>query len=181
MAPFNKRQIGYINAIADVGGHTTYNSRVLNASNTLDGLNSNMSHDGKGQYTFVSIGNAPKVYTSGSTDTTAQISNSRDWFYHIPVYNIPVNTDETAVTVGERVTPECYLESVHARLRLIQPLDVTTDAKSHQEYRMIVFRHKERQSNHVRYAENFSNPLYDMFLAPNITRLALSDFAKRQI
>lgn len=167
MAPFNKRQIGYIKAIADVGGHTTYKHNILNPSNSLNGLNSNMSHDGKGQYTFVSIGAAPKVYTSGSTDTTAQISNSRDWFYSVPVYNVQVNTDESAVTVSERVTPECYLESVHARMRLIQPLDVTTDDKSHQEYRMVVFRHKERQSNDVRFAENFSNPLYDMFLAPN--------------
>jgi len=167
MAPFNKRQIGYIKAIADVGGHTTHKGHMLNDSNTLAGLNSNMSHDGKGQYTFVSIGNAPKVYTSGGTDTTATISNSRDWFYSIPVYDIPVNTDETAVSTGQRVTPECYLESVHARMRLIQPLDVTDDAKSHQEYRMLVFRHKERQCDDVRYAENFSNPLYDMFLASN--------------
>lgn len=179
MAPFNKRQIGYIKAIADVGGHTTYKSAYLNASNTLEGLNSNMSHDGKGQYTFVSIGNAPKVYTSGSTDTTAQISNSRDWFYSIPAYNITVNTDETGVGIDERVTPECYLESVHARLRLIQPLDVTVDAKSHQEYRMVVFRHKERQCHDVRYAENFSNPLYDMFLAPNNFKVGPLGFRRK--
>jgi hypothetical protein len=167
MAPFNKRQIGYIKAIADVGGHTTYSNEVLNASNTLAKLNSNPTHDGKGQYSFVSIGNAPKVYIAGSSDIKASITNSRDWFYSIPVYDIPVNTDETAVTESQRVTPECYLESVHARMRLIQELDVTTNDKSHQEYRMLVFRHKERQCSDERYAENFSNPLYDMFLATN--------------
>lgn len=167
MAPFNKRQIGYIKAIADVGGHTTYRGNVLNASNTLEKLNSNPTHDGKGKYSFISIGNAPKVYIAGASDTKATISNSRDWFYQIPVYDVPVNIDEQAVATHERVTPECYLESIHARLRLIQELDVSDDLRSHQEYRMLMFRHKERQSSDERYAENFSNPLYDMFLASN--------------
>jgi len=167
MAPFNKRQIGYIKAIADVGGHTTYKQNTLNASNNLQALTSNTSWDGFGKYAFVSIGNAPKVYTSGSTDTTHAINTARSWFHELPVYDVQVNTDEAAVNVAQRVTPECYLESVHARMRLIQALDVTTDSKSHQEYRMVVFRHKERQCSDERFAENFSNPLYDMFLGPN--------------
>ena len=165
MAPFNKRQIGYIKAIADVGGHTTYKSSRLNNSANLDKLNSNLTSDGKGQYTFVSIGAAPKVYIAGSSDVKAGIANSKDWFYSIPVYNVNVNTDETGVGTEERVTPECYLESVHARMRMIQQLDVTDNTKSHQEYRMVVFRHKERQCSDERFAENFSNPLYDMFLS----------------
>jgi len=164
MAPFNKRQIGYIKAIADVGGHTTYAHKFLNADYSLAKLTATDTHDSKGKYAFVSIGDAPKVYTSGSTDTTHAINDSRNWFHSINAYTIPVNTDETAVNGSQRVTPECYLESVHARLRLIQQLDVTDDAKSHQEYRMVVFRHKERQCSDERYAENFSNPLYDMFL-----------------
>lgn len=165
MAPFNKRQIGYIKAIADVGGHTTYRDYSLNASTTLAKLASNATHDGFGKYAFVSIGHAPKVYVSGSTDTTHDIDSARPWFHSVPVYDVPVNTDETAVGVGQRVTPECYLESVHARMRLIQELDVSNDTQSHQEYRMLVFRHKERQNSDERYAENFSNPLYDMFLS----------------
>ena len=164
MAPFNKRQIGYIKAIADVGGHTSYKGTILNNSNTLEKLNSNLTHDGKGAYAFVSIGNAPKVFIAGESDVKATISNSRDWFYTHPVYDIAVNTDETAVRTHQRLTPECYLESVHSRMRMIQELDVTNDANSHQEYRMLVFRHKERQNSDERYAENFSNPLYDMFL-----------------
>jgi len=165
MAPFNKRQIGYIKAIADVGGHTTYLPTILNADNNLAKLAANTTHDGKGKYAFISIGNAPQVYTSGSTDTKHAINSSRPWFHALPVYSVPVNKDEVAVTGSERVTPECYLESVHARLRMIQELDVTDNTKSHQEYRMLVFRHKERQCSDERYAENFSNPLYDMFLS----------------
>lgn len=165
MAPFNKRQIGYIKAIADVGGHTTYRRRELNVSNDLAKLTANTTHDGKGKYAFVSIGNAPQVYIAGATNIKAAINTGRPWFHSIPVYDVTVNTDETAVTELERVTPECYLESVHARMRMIQELDVTNDAQSHQEYRMLVFRHKERQCNDERFAENFSNPLYDMFLA----------------
>jgi len=167
MAPFNKREIGYIKAIADVGGHTTYCARTFNHSDTLAKVAAASSHDGKGKYAFVSIGNAPKVYTSGSTDTTHDIADSRDWFHSIPVYNVAVNTNETDVKSYERVTPECYLESVHARMRLIQELDVSDNAQSHQEYRMLVFRHKERQCSDERFAENFSNPLYDMFLSVN--------------
>jgi len=167
MAPFNKREIGYIKAIADVGGHTSYRDNTLNPSPTLNKLAAATSHDGKGKYAFVSIGNSPKVWTSGSTDTTHDIKTARPWFYSIPVYDVTVNTDETAVGIGERVTPECYLESVHARMRLIQELDVTDNFQSHQEYRMCVFRHKERQSDDPRFAQNFANPLYDMFVAGN--------------
>jgi len=167
MAPFNKRQIGYIKAIADVGGHTSYASQVMNASDSLAKLNSKATHDGNGQYSFIAIGNAPQVYIPGASNIKAPITTGHNWFYSIPVYDVAVNTDEAAVETGQRVTPECYLESVHARMRLIQQLDVTTDVKSHQEYRMLVFRHKERQCSDERYAENFSNPLYDMFLATN--------------
>ena len=165
MAPFNKRQIGYIKAIADVGGHTTYKAGALNVSDTLAKLDANTTHDGKGKYAFISIGNAPKVYIAGASDIKNTISDSRDWFHEIPVYDVTVNTDEAAVGGDQRVTPECYLESVHARMRMIQELDVTDNTKSHQEYRMLVFRHKERQCSDERYAENFSNPLYDMFLS----------------
>ena len=167
MAPFNKRQIGYIKAIADVGGHTTYAPQQLNADNNLAKLTANDTHDGFGKYAFVSIGHAPQVYTSGATDTTHAINSSRNWFHEIPVYDVVVNTDESGVRTQQRVTPECYLESVHARMRMIQELDVTDNTKSHQEYRMLVFRHKERQCSDERFAENFSNPLYDMFLATN--------------
>ena len=165
MAPFNKRQIGYIKAIADVGGHTTYKDRFLGASNTLDKLTSATTHDGQGKYAFISVGHAPQVYTSGGTDTLHAINDSRPWFHEFPVYDVNINTDETAVQVSERVTPECYLESVHTRMRLIQQLDVSDNTQSHQEYRMLVFRHKERQCSDQRFAENFSNPLYDMFLS----------------
>ena len=164
MAPFNKRQIGYIKAIADVGGHTTYKQNILGAGNSLAKLTATDTHDGKGKYAFVSVGHAPKVWTSGSTDTTHDINTGRPWFHELPVYDVIVNPVETAVTVSERVTPECYLESVHARMRLIQELDAADNTQSHQEYRMLVFRHKERQSDDPRFAENFSNPLYDMFL-----------------
>lgn len=167
MAPFNKRQIGYIKAIADVGGHTTYKANLLGQSHTLDKLTAATTHDGQGKYAFISIGNAPQVYTSGATNTLHAINQSRPWFHELPVYDVTVNTDETAVSNEQRVTPECYLESVHARMRLIQQLDVSNDTQSHQEYRMLVFRHKERQCSDERFAENFSNPLYDMFLAPS--------------
>lgn len=178
MAPFNKRQIGYIKAIADVGGHTTYSHRTLNASNVLAPLASAATHDGLGKYAFVTIGNLARKYGAGTSDTKYTYESSPA-HHHIPVYNIPVNLDETAVSEAERVTPECYLESVHARLRLIQNLDVNTTASSHQEYRMLVFRHKERQCSDERFAENFSNPVYDMFLGGNNFKIGPSGYRKK--
>lgn len=177
MAPFNKRQIGYIKAIADVGGHSTYSHRTLNASNNLQGLAASPTHDGFGKYAFVTIGNNPKVYWHGTSNDLS--SAGQAWMHNIPVYNVPINTDETAVDESQRVTPECYLESVNARLRMIQNLDVTTDAKSHQEYRMLVFRHKERQCDDERFAENFSNPLYDMFLGGNNFKVGPLGYRKK--
>ena len=179
MAPFNKRQIGYIKAIADVGGHATYLHKTLNHSNDLDKLDSAVTHDGRGKYAFVTIGATPRVYSAGAGDTLAVLSGTG--IHSIDVYNVPVNLDQTDVSEAERVTPECYLESVHARMRLIQNLDSTTDANSHQEYRMLVFRHKERQARDVRFAENHSNPLYDMFLACNNYKVGPLGYRKKAI
>jgi len=164
MAPFNKREIGYIKAIADVGGHTTYKPTPFNVSDSLAKLTSKTSHDGKGKYTLITYGNAPFVYEAGNTNLKSLITEFRPWVHTHPVYNVPININELNVATNERVTPECYLESVHTRLRMIQELDVTDDGASHQEYRMLVFRHKEKQNSDERFAENFSNPLYDMFL-----------------
>lgn len=187
MAPFNKRQIGYIKAIADVGGHTTHKGNTLNASGSLAKLASNNIHDNLGKYAFVTIGQPPQVYVSGTSNFKAPIDKDespvgaadRAWVHKIPVYNVETNTDEQACAHDQRVTPECYLESVHARMRLIQELDVTNDAQSHQEYRMLVFRHKERQCSDERFAENFSNPLYDMFLAPNNYKIGPLGFRRK--
>jgi hypothetical protein len=167
MAPFNKREIGYIKAIADVGGHTTYKGTRLNVSDSLAKLTSRTSHDGKGKYSLITIGQAPFVYEAGGTNLKSLISDLRPWVHPHDVYSVDININEVDVGQEQRVTPECYLESVHTRLRMIQELDVNDDGASHQEYRMLVFRHKEKQNSDERYAENFSNPLYDMFLGVN--------------
>lgn len=179
MAPFNKRQIGYIKAIADVGGHTTYSHRTLNADNSLPKLTAKATHDGKGKYAIVTIGNKPRVYGTGSGNGLVSAFGGATHIHSIPVYNIPVNTDEADVDESQRVTPECYLESVHARMRLIQNLDVSSDTNSHQEYRMLVFRHKERQCDDERFAENFSNPTYDMFLGGNNYKVGPNGYRKK--
>jgi len=165
MAPFNKRQIGYIKAIADVGGHTTYKAQTLNGVPNLAALASTTTHDGFGKYAMVCFSEPPQVWDAGTSNSTDRLDASRDYVHTHNVYDVPVNTDETAVTVQQRVTPECYLESVNTRMRLIQTLDVSDNTKSHQEYRLLVFRHKEKQHIDPHFAENFSNPLYDLFVS----------------
>lgn len=179
MAPFNKRQIGYIKAIADVGGHITYKSTKLNVSNNLNKLTSRATHDGKGKYSLITIGAAPFVYEAGGSNIKSLISDFRPWVHAHDVYNVPININEVDVNIEQRVTPECYLESVNTRMRMIQELDVTDDGNSHQEYRMVVFRHKEKQNSDERYAENFSNPLYDLFLSVNNAKVGPIGYRNR--
>ena len=165
MAPFNKGEIGYIKAIANVGGHTTFKRTVFNGGSALSFVGSNATHCGHGAYSIVTVGKPPQCYNAGSSDVKVPLNNARPYVHAHDVYEVAVNTDEQAVGMEERVTPECYLESVNTRMRLIQQLDADQDYQTHQEYRMVVFRHKERQSSDERFAENFSNPLYDLFLA----------------
>lgn len=164
-AGFNKGQIEYIKTIANVNGHKTYKETFAGVSNSLTPLSSATTHDGLGAYQFWTIGKPPQVWSAGGADLTAALDTLRPHVRSIDVYDVPINTDPTTATVAQRVTPECFLESVHARMRMIQKLDVTTDSASHQEYRMCVFRHKEKQSHDKHLAENYANPLYDMFLS----------------
>lgn len=174
MAPFNKRQVGYIKAIANVDSHHSYVDTITGASQTLDlpataanpptapGVQSPLS-DPSMRYKFWTLGKTPLTYGTGPIPT-ADIDLAKE---PINVYNVPVyaaTADDRAASSDQRISAECYLESVNVKMRLIQNLDSNIDAKSHQEYRMVVFRHKERQSHLKQYAQNFSDPQYDMFV-----------------
>lgn len=165
-AGFNKGQIEYIKTIANVNGHKTFKPTTTGNSHSLAKATSTTTHDGLGAMRFYTIGKAPQVYDAGGSDLTAAFDTLRPWVHPLDVYDVPIETNATAASLSQRVTPECFLESVHCKLRMIQELDVTTDTASHQEYRMLVFRHKEKQSHDKHMAQNFSNPLYDMFVGP---------------
>lgn len=169
MGPFNKRQVGYIKALAGTNDHqTVYSARIGGTQNLLHvgptasgglGYARSAQGDDRMSYVMYTIGEKPAVYGHGSGDTTAQDSIMQQ----ILSYNIVINDDRDSTLINQRCAREFWLEKVHARIRLIQPIS----ASDHMEYRMVIFRHKEKQHADVRYASNFSNPLNDMFLARN--------------
>ncbi len=163
MAPFNKRQIGYIKAIANVDGHKSYCETIVGAAKNLNPPTSYApAQDTSMKYKFYTIGKVPLTYGIGATPLAAYDTEKTA----LDVYDVPVyatTADDRLATKEQRISAECFLESVNLKMRLIQQLDVDNDTKSHQEYRMCVFRHKERQSHVKQLAQNFSDPNYDMF------------------
>lgn len=174
MAPFNKRQVGYIKAIANVDNHHSYVENVAGFSQTL-ALPAAAAEppttpgvqipkwDSAMRYKFWTLGKTPLTYGAGALPTeNIDLAKQTIDVYNVPVYS--ATADDRNATKAQRISAECFLESVDVKMRLIQALDVTTDTKSHQEYRMVVFRHKERQSHIKQYAQNFSEPQFDMFV-----------------
>jgi hypothetical protein len=158
-AGFNKGQIEYIKTIANVNGHKTYKVTThAGQQHTVEqGVAS--SRDGLMKFKLFSLGPTPITLKPASPNDPSTGNHSTP----LDVYNIPINSDQAAATAQQRVTPECFFESVNCKLRLVSTLDETIDEQSHKEYRLIVFRHKEKQHHILQNAENFSNPLYDMF------------------
>lgn len=166
MGPFNKREVGYIKALAGTNDHTVHKAVAVGASNNLQKVGfpgQNIARaaqsDDRMSYVMYCLGQVPQSYQHGTADILQQDSIMQS----IDCYDIPINNDRDAVLPNQRGSREMWLEKVHARIRLIQPISAT----DHVEYRMVVFRHKEKQHANQRYASNFSNPLNDMFLARN--------------
>lgn len=155
MGPFNRGEVEYIKTLAQVNGHKTYKATVHGNNNSYasTGTTWHSTSDTYGKYALLTFGKKPKVYNHVSMTAPADIVADQ-----IDVFNVPLNVTEGAAAIDERASEACFLESVHAKLRLIQSIDA-----DHSEYRMIVFRHKEKQSHVQQLAENFSNPLYDLF------------------
>lgn len=164
MGPFNKREVGYIKALAGTNDHQTILHKKLGATQGLSDVGPNglnfaraAQSDDRMSYVIFCLGDVPQTYVHGSGDTLQADTIMKP----IDCYTIPINDERDSINVHERATREFWLEKVHARLRLIQPIS----ASDHMEYRMVIFRHKEKQHNDQRFASNFSNPLNDMFLS----------------
>lgn len=161
MGPFNKREKAYIKALANVTSHQTIKfSSVGQTTKALASHPNPRAHQGDDtmSYYIWCLGDVPQTYVDGSSDALQQDSIMQP----IDCYDIAINRTGAAAD-SQRVTSEFFLEKVHARIRVIQPLD--TEANDHMEYRMVIFRHKEKQHADPRYMENASNPLGDMFLS----------------
>lgn len=164
-AGFNKGQIEYIKTIANVNGHKTYKAYIKGSQNHAHNDGHQALSDGNLRYDIWCLGQRPLMLPVGSVNgTTDVVPNSA--INEMPqVYSINIEQDQSAATADDRVTPECFLESVNCRMRHIVNLDKDSDedVNSHQEFRLIVFRHKEKQHWEKQLAENFSDPHYDLF------------------
>lgn len=162
-AGFNKGQIEYIKTIANVNGHKTYKRTIVADDDHTVTAGNAAAVDNRMKYYAWCLGDKPLTLPTGVVSANTDLVTEAD-LESLDVYNIPVNSDQAAAsTESQRVTPECFLESVSMKMRQITDLDNTIDAHSHKEFRLIVFRHKEKQHASKQLAENFSNPFYDMF------------------
>lgn len=161
-AGFNNGQIEYIKAVANVNGHKTYKSIKFPTSKTSIATNHLINlHDSALTYRLFTLGQGPLVLPSGAitnaTDVSQLPATELECFTIVPV------SDENA-GVYQRQGAEGFLESTHLRFRCIVDNPTTGDFNAeHNEYRMIVFRHKERQHHLRPHAQNFSDWRYDLF------------------
>lgn len=160
-AGFNKGQIEYIKTIANVNGHKTYKQTTVSTQAHTVTSGTAAGSDSKMKYAMWSLGKVPLSLPVGSVDENTNLV-TESVFTPLDVYNIELNSNQETATPSQRVTPECFLERISLKMRHITELDTTLDAQSHKEFRLIVFRHKEKQHESKQLAENFSNPLYDM-------------------
>lgn len=161
-AGFNKGQIEYIKTIANVNGHKSYRSTTVATQNHDVTVGTAASNDDHLKYAIWCLGDRPV------TNPTGDIDANTDGVYdttigQLNVYDVPINEDRDTADHSQRVTPECFLESLSIKMRHITALDETIDQQSHKEFRLLVFRHREKQHASPQLAENRSNPLYDMF------------------
>lgn len=169
-AGFNKGQIEYIKAVANVNGHKTYKAHRFpsSASYTADHLTD--AHDSGTYLKAFCLTRSPLVRDdSGATvpnsliNLSTKMTNDKTWtITDLDCLNIPheAETDNSA----KRRTTECFLESTHLKLRFAQ-LNATGGAFSdlHSEYRMIVFRARDVQNDDDVKAMDHSNWLYNLF------------------
>lgn len=161
-AGFNNGQIEYIKAVANVNGHKTYKPIVFPTTKASIATNHLINlHDTALTYRLFNLGKNPLVYPSGTINNATDVSSLPAT--ELDCFEIPPVSDENASAL-QRQGAEGFLESTHLRFRCIVDNPATGSFNAeHNEYRMIVFRHKERQ-HHVRnHAQNFSDWRYDLF------------------
>lgn len=169
-AGFNKGQIEYIKAVANVNGHKTYKPIRFpsTASYTADHLTD--VHDSGTYLKAFCLTRSPLVRDDqGATvpnslvNLSTKMTNDKSWtITDLNALNVQhaADTDDPL----KRRTTECFLESTHLRLRFAQ-LNATGGAFSdlHSEYRMLVFRARDVQSDNDLKSIDHSNWLYNLF------------------
>jgi len=174
-AGFNNGQIEYIKSIANVNGHKTYKPIQFPFTRaTIDTNHLTLTQDTHLKFNLFSLHKNPLVYGAGAiTAATEPVAVTATELNALSV--TPVN-DETP-DINQRQGAEGFLESTHLRIRCLLDNPSTGGfTGEHNEYRMIVFRHKERQHSSKQFAENFSNPYYDLFQSLNGYKIGFSGY-----
>lgn len=170
MAPFNKRQVGFIKAVAGVGKQKTYiHSRVdtdlatkgyvlTSSSSRVDSTKKNalvytvaLTHP-HSCIDAVETSADPAAWTPTPNRVSAGCAKSA-WQDEMGLLDSSVtapSAEANQVDTNLRVGPEFYLDSTHLRMRFTMPdFTVTSGKQPHHEYRLIMFRPRKPVSSHA--------------------------------
>lgn len=161
-AGFNKGQVEYIKTIANAVGHRTYKPIVYPASKDYNANHLIHTHDTNCKYNVWCLTRNPLV-----RDTAGNIGTH---LANVPVeldaLNVPISsvTTDQGISLDQRSGAEAYLKSTHLKVRCTQVHAADGDfAADHNEYRMIVFRARDVQSDTEQFAKTHVNYKYDLF------------------
>lgn len=168
-AGFNRGQVEYIKAIANVNGHKTYKRVQFPASNENMWDNQlTKTHDQFVKWRLFTLDRNPVVAKPNATDPSQpndQGIYGDDDVVPLNAFNIPITSNsDGAVAQTLREGTEGFLESTHVKLRctLRHASDGSFEA-DHGEYRLIVFRARDKQHPTIEKCKDVNNPFYNLF------------------
>lgn len=163
-AGFNTGQIEYIKAIANVNGHKSYVPVSYNriaTSSTSQHLNMQTA-DLKANFGVWCLGQKPLL-----RDSTGNIGITTLPIHELNAFTIPKTANSDGIVYeGEREGDEGFLESTHVNMRLLLPhanSGTTTFTPDHVEFRLIVFRARDRQHHLATHHKDTNNFMYNLF------------------
>lgn len=177
-AGFNKGQVEYIKAVTNSHSHKTYKTIKWPATKNYNASHLIKTHDSNVKYRMFTLTRRPLV--RDSADVVGQWTSGTS--EELDALNVPISADadENAVSTEERIGSDAYLVSTHLRVRCTQVHGDTGDfTADHNEYRMIVFRSREVQSDYEPLAMNHSNPFFDLFHGIGNYNIGFSGYQKK--
>lgn len=171
-AGFNKGQVEYIKTIANVNGHKTYKPvrwPLLNSTIYDNALTK--TQDLYTKWRMFCLDRSPQVRKPSATPSDPNELGVYGDTVIVPLdaFNVPIAANsDGVVNETQREGTEGFLESTHLRLRCV--LKHATDGgfeADHGEYRIIVFRARDRQHPEIEHMQDENNPLYNLFRGMN--------------
>lgn len=189
-AGFNNGQIEYIKTIANVNGHKTYLPISYNreAKTTFDDTDANGSAiqsphlnlktaDDKASYGVWCLGQKPLI-----RDQAGAIGIMSTKLHELKAFHIAKSTDSDGmVQFTSREGDEGFLESTHLNFRLLLPHGAAnTFSPDHVEFRMIVFRARDRQHHLSTHHMDTNNFLFNLFRGNGNYNIGFSGYENKE-